>query len=158
MILIFLSSSQRPVQNYQKRVYRSSRLDVVYKKGLLKNFAKFTGKHLCQSPFFNRVAGLPPVVASRYRIIHWMLLWFFSKFVLWTSQLTLIYLFIYLFVCLIDWLIDWLILFILFIYLFIYLFIHLFIYLFIYLLIYLFIYLFATSNMYFFVGWNSRGF
>ena len=134
MILIFLSSSQRPVQNYQKRVYRSSRLDVVYKKGLLKNFAKFTGKHLFQSPFFNRVAALPPVVASRYRIIHWMLRWFFSTFVLWTSQLTFIYLFIYLFN--------------LFIYLFI---------LFI-LFIYLFIYLFATSNMYFFVGWNSRGF
>ena len=28
-----------------------------YKKGFLKNFAKFTGKHLCQSPFFNKVAG-----------------------------------------------------------------------------------------------------
>ena len=28
-----------------------------YKKGFLKNFAKFTGKHLCQS-LFNKVAGL----------------------------------------------------------------------------------------------------
>ena len=28
------------------------------KKGFLKNFAKFPGKHLCQSLFFNRVAGL----------------------------------------------------------------------------------------------------
>ena len=28
------------------------------KKGVLKNFAKFTGKHLCQSFFFNKVAGL----------------------------------------------------------------------------------------------------
>ena len=28
------------------------------KKGVLKNFAKFTGKHLCQSLFFNKVAGL----------------------------------------------------------------------------------------------------
>ena len=26
-------------------------------KGVLKNFAKFTGKHLCQSLFFNKVAG-----------------------------------------------------------------------------------------------------
>ena len=26
------------------------------KKGVLKNFAKFTGKHQCQSLFFNRVA------------------------------------------------------------------------------------------------------
>ena len=28
------------------------------KKGVLKNFAKFTGKHLCQSLLFNKVAGL----------------------------------------------------------------------------------------------------
>ena len=28
------------------------------KKGALKNFTKFTGKHLCQSLFFNKVAGL----------------------------------------------------------------------------------------------------
>ena len=26
------------------------------KKGVLRNFAKFTGKHLCQSVFFNKVA------------------------------------------------------------------------------------------------------
>ena len=28
------------------------------KKGVLRNFAKLTGKHLCQSLFFNKVAGL----------------------------------------------------------------------------------------------------
>ena len=27
------------------------------KKGVLGNFAKFTGKHLCESLFFNKVAG-----------------------------------------------------------------------------------------------------
>ena len=32
--------------------------EVSYKKGVLKNFAKFIGKHLCQSLFFNKVAGL----------------------------------------------------------------------------------------------------
>ena len=37
---------------------RSSRLEVFWKKGVLRNFAKFTGKHLCQSLFFNNVAGL----------------------------------------------------------------------------------------------------
>ena len=31
---------------------------VVYKKGVLKNFPKFTGKQLCQGVFFNEVAGL----------------------------------------------------------------------------------------------------
>ena len=30
------------------------------KKGVLKIFAKFTGKHICQSLFFNKVAGLRP--------------------------------------------------------------------------------------------------
>ena len=29
------------------------------KKGVLENFAKFTEKHLCQSLFFNKVAGRP---------------------------------------------------------------------------------------------------
>ena len=28
------------------------------KKGVLRTFTKFTGKHLCQSPFFNKVEGL----------------------------------------------------------------------------------------------------
>ena len=30
------------------------------KKGVLRHFVKFTGKHLCQSLFFNKVAGLRP--------------------------------------------------------------------------------------------------
>ena len=32
--------------------YRSSRLQMLYKISVLKNFAKFTGKHLCWSLFF----------------------------------------------------------------------------------------------------------
>ena len=39
-------------------VYRSSHQRCSAKKGVLRNFAKFTGKHLCQSTFFNKVAGL----------------------------------------------------------------------------------------------------
>ena len=35
---------------------RSSRPEVFCKKGVLVNFAKFTGKYLCQSLFFNKVA------------------------------------------------------------------------------------------------------
>ena len=34
--------------------YRSSRPDVFCKKGALRNFAKFTRKHLCQSLFFTK--------------------------------------------------------------------------------------------------------
>ena len=37
---------------------RSSHRRFSVKKGVLKNFAKFTGKHLCQILFFNKVAGL----------------------------------------------------------------------------------------------------
>ena len=39
-------------------MYRSIRPEVFFQKGVLRNFAKFTGKHLCQSLFFNKVAGL----------------------------------------------------------------------------------------------------
>ena len=35
---------------------RSSRPEVFCEKGVLRNFSKFTGKQLCQSLFFNRVA------------------------------------------------------------------------------------------------------
>ena len=36
---------------------RSSGPEVFCKKGVLRNFTKFTGKHLCQSLFFNKVVG-----------------------------------------------------------------------------------------------------
>ena len=36
-----------------------SRPEVFCKKGVLRNFTKFTGKHLYQSLFFNKVAGRP---------------------------------------------------------------------------------------------------
>ena len=39
-------------------IYRSSRLEVFCKKGVLRNFSKFKVKHLCQSPFFNKVAKI----------------------------------------------------------------------------------------------------
>ena len=35
---------------------KSSRQRSSMKKGVLRNFAKFTGKHLCQRLFFNKVA------------------------------------------------------------------------------------------------------
>ena len=37
--------------------FRSSNPEVFCKRAVLKNFAKFTDKHLCQSLFFNKVAG-----------------------------------------------------------------------------------------------------
>ena len=38
-----------------KVFYRSSRPEVFCKKVVLRNFTKFTGKHLCQRLFFNKV-------------------------------------------------------------------------------------------------------
>ena len=40
------------------------------KKSVLRNFAKFTGKQPCQSPFFNKVAGLRPVTLLEKRFWH----------------------------------------------------------------------------------------
>ena len=37
---------------------RGSSPEVFYKKSVFRNFTKFTGKRLCQSLFFNKVAGL----------------------------------------------------------------------------------------------------
>ena len=37
-------------------------------KNVLKNFAKFTGKHLCQSLFFNKVAGRRPATLLKKRL------------------------------------------------------------------------------------------
>ena len=39
---------------------RNSRPEVFRNKGVLRSFAKFKGKHLGQSLFFNKVAGLRP--------------------------------------------------------------------------------------------------
>ena len=46
-------------------VFRSSRPEVFCKKGALRNFAKFTGKHLHQSLIYNKVAGLMPATLSK---------------------------------------------------------------------------------------------
>ena len=42
--------------------FRSSRAEVICKKGVYRNFAKFTRKYLCQSLFFSKVAGLKPAI------------------------------------------------------------------------------------------------
>ena len=45
-------------------VFRRSRPDVFCKKGVLRNFAKFIGKHLCRSLYFNKVAD-PTLLKQR---------------------------------------------------------------------------------------------
>ena len=50
--------------------YRSSRPNVFCKNGVLENFTKFTWRHLCQSLFFNKVAGLSPATLLKKRLWH----------------------------------------------------------------------------------------
>ena len=40
------------------------------RKGVPRNFGKFTGKHLCQSLFFNKVVGLRPATLLKKRLWH----------------------------------------------------------------------------------------
>ena len=50
--------------NYVIVKTRSSRSEVFCKKGVPINFAKFTGKHLCQSLFLNKAAGPRPMICQ----------------------------------------------------------------------------------------------
>ena len=49
---------------------RSSHQRCSVMKGILRNFAKFTGKHLCQGLFFNQVVGLGPAALLKKRLWH----------------------------------------------------------------------------------------
>ena len=48
----------------------SSCPEVFCKRGFLKNFTKFKGKHLCQSLTFNKVANLTPATLLKKRLWH----------------------------------------------------------------------------------------
>ena len=47
---------------------RNSHQRCSIKTGVLRNFTKFTGKHLCQSLFFDKVAALRPATLLRKRL------------------------------------------------------------------------------------------
>ena len=57
--------------DFLHKLFASSRPDVFCKKGVLRNFTKFTGKQLCQSLFFNKVAGRTPFFIEH---LWWLLL------------------------------------------------------------------------------------
>ena len=50
--------------------FRSSHQRCSMKKGALRNFTKFTGKCLCQSLFFDKLAGLRPATLLKKRLRH----------------------------------------------------------------------------------------
>ena len=51
--------------------FRSSHWRCSVKKGVLKNFAKSTGKHLRESLFFNKVGGLRSVQKTSGQLLLW---------------------------------------------------------------------------------------
>ena len=70
---LYLMQFQRLLNFAQMRYFlsvnnRSSCPEVFCEKGVLTNFAKFTGKHLCQSLFFNKVAGLRRATLLKKRL------------------------------------------------------------------------------------------
>ena len=50
--------------------FRKSHAEVFCKKSVLRNLARFTGKHLRQILFFNKVAGLRPVTLLKKKFWH----------------------------------------------------------------------------------------
>ena len=67
----------------EKRVaigFRSSHQRCSMKKVVLRNFTKFTGKHMCQSLFFNKVTGLRPATLLKKRPWHGCFPANFAKF------------------------------------------------------------------------------
>ena len=66
--------------------FRSSRPEVICKTGVLKHFAKFTGKQLYQILYFNKLAGLRPIFIEH----------------LWWLLLEIIYLFIIYFLVIVE--------------------------------------------------------
>ena len=60
--------------------FRSSHRRCSVKRGVFKNFAKFTGKHLFQRIIFNKVARLSPAVLLKKRLWHMCFPVNFAKF------------------------------------------------------------------------------
>ena len=73
--------------DWMKMSERNSRPEVFCKKDVLRNFAKFTGKHLCQNHFLNKVAGLRPATLSKKRFWHRCKFWKISKNTFFTEHL-----------------------------------------------------------------------
>ena len=59
--------NQKVIFSIKKNSVTSSPPEVFCQKDVLRNFAKFTGKHLCQSLFFNKVAGCRPQPATLFK-------------------------------------------------------------------------------------------
>ena len=61
---LYLRKKEGNITKVVASTFRSSHRRCSVKKGVPENFAKFTGRHLCQSLFFNKVAGLRGLLLS----------------------------------------------------------------------------------------------
>ena len=52
------------------KLHRTSHRKCSVKKGVIRNFTKFTGKYLCQRLFFNKIEGLRPATLFKKRLCH----------------------------------------------------------------------------------------
>ena len=73
-------SNNRRAHRPSKSQHRSSHRRCSVKKGVLRNFVKFTGKHLCQSLFLNKVAGPRPATLLKKSLWHVFFPVNFAKF------------------------------------------------------------------------------
>ena len=73
---------------FKSNIVTSSHQRCSVRKGALRNFAKLTGKHLCQSLCSNNVAGLRPTTLLKKRLYNYLkrdsgtgvFLWFLRSF------------------------------------------------------------------------------
>ena len=79
-LFIFSSCSYLKCSCKKWQKSRSSHRRCSVRKGVLRNFAKFTGKHPCQRLFFNRVGGLKPATLFKKRLWRRCFLVNFAKF------------------------------------------------------------------------------
>ena len=79
-LLVFLRHISIPTSSINSLSFRSSCPEVLREEGVLRNFSKFTGKHLCQSLFFNKVAGLRPATLLKKKLWHSCFPLNFTKF------------------------------------------------------------------------------
>ena len=79
-IICMLCSDNASTNWEVAKLYRSRRPEVFCKRDVLKNFTKLIGKQLCQSFFFNKVAGLRPSTLLEKRLWYCCFLENFVKF------------------------------------------------------------------------------
>ena len=74
MGLVFYSGNFKGKSNCWKHItsdiFRNSHQRCSQRKGVLRNFGKFTGKHVCQSLIFDKFASLSPATLLKKRLWH----------------------------------------------------------------------------------------